>query len=210
MADTVALTAMVVMAVTPIATEEPLRQVGIQSRDQLASLLAATAGGNHEAFAKLHRLTRVRLLRIAHRITGDRAVAEEVLQEVFLSIWQKAHLYSEASGAPIAWMTFLVRNRAIDRLRVIERRRGLAPGADSDMDRFQSRIAGKTETQILVEQSVLRCLQNLQEKYRAFILLAFYEEMTHRELSRATNTPLGTVKSNLRRGLAKLKLCLEQ
>lgn len=178
--------------------------------DELASLIAATADGDRGAFAELYRLTSARLLGTICRMTGDRHLAEEILQEAFLTIWQKAGHYSPALGAPIAWMTTLVRHKAIDRLRLVGGSREIAFGADADFEQLLGGTSPANETQIVLEQSIMHCLQKLKEKQQRLILLAFYNGLTHEELSTETRTPLGTVKSDVRRGLLDMKVCLEQ
>lgn len=178
--------------------------------DDLVSLLTETANGNRKAFADLYARTCGRLLAIAHKMTGERALAEEVLQEAFLTIWQKAGLYSPNLGAPMAWMTTLVRHKAIDRLRLVGGSREIAIGTDIELDEMASSIPRRGEGQLVEAQSILRCLEKLKDKQQKFIVLAFYKGLTHQELSLETDTPLGTVKSDLRRGLSDLKVCLEQ
>ncbi|MDA7946269.1 MAG: sigma-70 family RNA polymerase sigma factor [Hyphomicrobiaceae bacterium] len=177
-------------------------------RHQLVALLTAKANGNRGAFAKLHHIMHARLLAVSRKIICEQAVAEEVLQEVFLTIWQKAHLYSETSGSPIAWMNSLARNKAIDYLRRHRRRYEVErKGHIEDLSGSNSDMA---EARIVDKQSILRCLQELRYEHRWLILLAYYKGLTNPELSRVTNMPLGTVKSRLRRALAQLEACLER
>lgn len=183
---------------------------GSQSEpDPVAPLLAATANGDRAAFADLYRQTSHRLLGIACRMLGDRELAEEVLQEAFLTIWQKAELYKPDAGHGMAWLTTLVRHRAIDRLRLVGGTREVAVGASAELEPYS---AGQTTTEnsIVVSQSIERCMEGLKSKQRTMIALAFYYGLTHEELSQRTDTPLGTVKSDLRRGLADLRSCLER
>ncbi|MCG8545096.1 MAG: sigma-70 family RNA polymerase sigma factor [Alphaproteobacteria bacterium] len=177
--------------------------------EALEPLLAAAADGDRDAFAKLYRLTSARLFAIACKLTGDKKLAEEALQEAFLAIWQNARLYDAGSGAAIAWMTTIVRHKVIDRLRLAGTTREIAVGADAELEPLFSAKAGM-ESKIVLEQSIQRCLDGLTENQRELVLLAFYYGLTHDELSRKTSAPLGTVKSNVRRGLASLKACLER
>jgi len=177
--------------------------------DPIAPLLAATAAGDRSAFAELYRLTSHRLLGIACRMLGERELAEEVLQEAFLTIWQKAKLYKPDSGHGMAWLTTLVRHRAIDRLRLVGGSREVAVGTSAELEPYSTTQA-TNEASIIDSQSIERCMEGLKSKQRTMIALAFYYGLTHEELSRRTDTPLGTVKSDLRRGLADLRSCLEQ
>lgn len=177
--------------------------------DPIAPLLAATAKGDRTAFAELYRQTSHRLLGIACRMLGERSLAEEVLQEAFLTIWQKANLYKPDAGHGMAWLTTLVRHRAIDRLRLVGGSREIAVGASADLEPYSATQA-TAETAIVVSQSIERCMEGLKSKQRTMIALAFYYGLTHEELSQRTDTPLGTVKSDMRRGLADLRSCLER
>lgn len=176
--------------------------------DPIAPLLTATAKGDRTAFAELYRTTSRRLLGIIVRMTGDKELAEEVLQEAFLAIWQKAGLYQSDSGHGMAWLTTLVRHRAIDRLRLVGGTREFAVGADADLEPF-SATTGSVENSIVDAQSIARCMEALKEKQRHVIALAYYYGLTHEELAQQTGSPLGTVKSDMRRGLADLRSCLE-
>lgn len=184
------------------ATERP-------AADPFVALLASVAEGDQAAFTSLYAATSDQLLGIAVKMLGHRELAEEVLQEAFLAIWQKAGSYQPALGAPMAWLTTIVRHRAIDRLRLMGRSPEIAAGGDTDLDALLSDPEGRPESTILLRKSILDCLQHLNQKRRHAILLAFYYGYTHEELSSRTGTPLGTVKSDLRRGLADLRGCLD-
>ena len=177
--------------------------------DRLAALLAAVAGGERTAFAELYQLTSGRLLAIAIRITGERDAAEEVLQEAFLAVWQKAHRYRPDLGSALGWLTTILRHRAIDRVRSIRASRESAVGGDADLDAFSPAASGPSEDRMAAGHSVLRCLERLDAGRRTLILLAFYQGFTHVELSARLALPLGTVKSDIRRGLKDLRTCLD-
>lgn len=198
------------IGVAIVASRSRAAGEGQTETEPLATLLAATAKGDRAAFAELYRLTSSKLLGIACKMTGDRELAEEIVQEAFLTVWQKAALYRDDLGMPLAWLTTIVRHRTIDRLRLTGGSREIPVGADAELELLLSGKGGKLESEIVIEQSILRCLEGLKEKQQKFILLAFYHGLTHEELSARTDTPLGTVKSDMRRGLANLKTCLEQ
>ncbi len=181
-----------------------------QSEDPQVALLAGVARGDREAFTALYRATSDRLLGIAVRMLGHRDVAEEVLPESFLAVWQKAGSYQPALGAPMAWMTTIVRHRAIDRLRLIGGASEMAAGGDAELETLLTGAGGASDSQIVIRKSILDCLDRLKEKQRQLILLAFYYGYTHEELSTRSGAPLGTVKSDVRRGLADMRGCLDQ
>jgi RNA polymerase sigma-70 factor (ECF subfamily) len=174
--------------------------------DPLGIALAAVAAGDRSAMAELYRLTAPRLLGVAMRILGRQDAAEDVLHEAYLSVWQRAGQYAADRGQPLAWLAMIVRNRAVDRLRQ-EARRGeedlASEGAVPDvlvMDDVSFRGAG---------MDIARCMGALPGEHRRAILLAAQYGLSHDQIARRLERPLGTVKSWIRRGLADLRECLE-
>ncbi len=183
---------------------------GITEFDDMGDLLLATGRGEQPAFAHLYNLSSPILFAIALRTLRRRELAEEVLQESYLSIWKKAGQYHPARGRALAWMITIVRNRAIDRLRAEGRLGDRLEGLEDDS--VSSRAANVVEPSIPghLAQTVRGCIEQLQNNYRKSILLAYYYGLTHEELAARLETPLGTVKSWVRRGLHQLKGCVEQ
>ncbi|MBI3452588.1 MAG: sigma-70 family RNA polymerase sigma factor [Rhodospirillales bacterium] len=178
--------------------------------DRLTDLIAAAASGDRRAFADLYRATGAKLFGLALRILRRRDWAEEVLQEAFVNIWRHAGAYRPERGAPFAWLATIVRNRALDRLR---RERPVvplddAPGRESWAD------PGKNPLDLALASAEARrlkaCLDELDGPQRESIVLAYYEGRTHEELAARFAAPLGTVKSWIRRGLIRIKGCLER
>jgi RNA polymerase sigma-70 factor (ECF subfamily) len=176
--------------------------------DRLASLLAASALGDRAAFAELYRATSAKLFAVSLRIVRERQLAEEVLQESFVAIWNHAHVYARAKSAPTTWMAAIVRNRSLDLLR-----RGAREAEDVD-EALASRLADETASPARdaarrAESHAIRdCLGELDADQRQTIALAFFHGLTHAELARHLRRPLGTVKTHVRRGLARLRECL--
>jgi RNA polymerase sigma-70 factor (ECF subfamily) len=177
--------------------------------DPLAALLAATARRDRAAFERLYELTAAKLFGVALRIVRREDWAEDVLQECYVRIWSHAQDYREGLAAPMTWMTSIVRNRCLDWLRrpsveVPDEDGVLAEAAASDnpgpLDALER--SGDAE-------AIARCLKGLEPKQRQAIALAFHEGLTHSELARHLRQPLGTVKTWVRRGLMRLKDCLE-
>jgi RNA polymerase sigma-70 factor (ECF subfamily) len=180
------------------------------SPDQLAELLARCALRDQLAFAELYRLSSAKLFAVAVRITRRRDWAEEVLQEGFVNIWNHAGGYSPSKSAPMTWMTAIVRNRALDLLRrpreveLDEENEALvaslpddAPGPDELLR--QAKDAG----------ALSECLKQLTGEQQKSITLAFFYGLSHGELAQQMQKPLGTVKTWIRRGLDRLRDCLE-
>ncbi len=180
--------------------------------DPLADLLARTALGDRAAFRMLYDTTAPRLFGIAVGLLRRRELAEEILQESFVAIWHRAASYRPGTARPISWLIAIVRNQALDRLRQAGRRpeQGLPDddeGTDDDREAHPDPLA-------LLEQSVdaLRvrtCLDDLRGHPRQCLALAFYRGLSHSEMASHLDAPLGSVKVWLRRGLDRLRRCLE-
>ncbi len=181
-----------------MAEPQPVAEI-----DSLGPLLQATAEGDKEAFARLYQLSSGRLFAIALRVTRSRDIAEDVLQDAFVTIWRKAGQYYPDRGAPMAWMTTIVRSRAIDALR---RRPAEAPEPEVEKAPVDQEAAWINTGSL----EMRGCLDKLPENHRKALLLAYYYGLTHVELAEELNAPLGTVKSWVRRGLLQLKECVDQ
>ena len=180
----------------------------------LADLLARVAIGDQRAFAELYRLTSPHLYAVAVRIVRNGAIAEEILQEAFVSIWHHAGTYDMAKSQPITWLTSVVRNRCLDRLRRRELdTESLTHADDDDARAWEPPAEGPTPIAMLVASADARalrgCIDALDSGPRQAIALAFFHGMSHAELSAHLREPLGTVKSWVRRALATLRRCLD-
>lgn len=178
-------------------------------QDALPGLLAACALRDRAAFAELYRATSAKLYGVALRILRREDWAEEVLQECYVSIWAHAPGYQAALAAPMTWMTSIVRNRCLDWLR-----RPSAETPDEDgaiAERSPSPDPGPLEALERVKgaQALTRCLGVLEAQQRQAIALAFYDGLSHADIARHLRAPLGTVKTWVRRGLLRLKGCLD-
>jgi len=176
---------------------------------RLAELLARTALADRAAFEALYAATRSKLFAVSLRIVRERPLAEEALQDSFVSIWNRAADYAPAKSAPLTWMTAIVRNRSLD----IVRRSREEPDID---DALATNLADEAPPPDLAAQAraahhTLRdCLEELEAEQRQSIALAFFHGLTHSELAQHLRRPLGTVKTHVRRGLIRLRECLER
>ena len=174
---------------------------------RLAELLARTALGDRAAFAQLYRASSAKLFAVSLRIARQRPIAEEALQDSFVNIWNHASDYAQAKSAPMTWMTAIVRNRSLD----IIRRTREEPDID---DELTTKLADTSASPAREAESraearrIERCMGELDADERQSIALAFYHGLTHSELARHLRRPLGTVKTHVRRGLARLRDCL--
>jgi RNA polymerase sigma-70 factor (ECF subfamily) len=180
------------------------------NRSLIAAALGRIPGGDRAALQTVYSLTSAKLFGIAIRILGERSEAEDVLQEVYVTVWRKAATFDAARASPMTWLIAIVRNRAIDRLRAGRQNRRMepidvadevadtAPAADSALEsaRDHARLHG--------------CLDGLEARERNALRGAFFDGNTYDELAERMKVPLGTMKSWIRRAMIKLKSCLEQ
>jgi len=175
--------------------------------DRLVQLIARTALRDQAAFAELYEATKAKLFGVSLRIVRERPLAEEVLQDSFVNVWNHASDYARAKSAPLTWLTAIVRNRSLD----IVRRTREAPDIDETLTAAlpDPRASPPRETEEKVEAHTLhRCLEDLDPEQRQTIALAFFHGLSHSELAAHLHRPLGTVKTHVRRGLLKLRECL--
>jgi RNA polymerase sigma-70 factor (ECF subfamily) len=180
--------------------------------DGLMDLLSRVALGDQRAFADLYRAASPHLYAVAVRIVRNGAVAEEMLQEAFVSVWHHANTYDAAKSRPITWLTSIVRNRCLDWLR----RRDVpmqTVARDDDAEPWDAPSDGPSPVDLLLAAADARalrgCVDALEPGPRQAIALAFFEGLSHSELAAHLRAPLGTVKSWVRRGLATLRRCLD-
>jgi RNA polymerase sigma-70 factor (ECF subfamily) len=167
----------------------------------------ACARGERYALRALYQREARWLLGVAQRIVRDPQQAEDVLQDAFLQLWQHASTFDATLGSARGWIYTIVRHRALKALRDSGREQTMDPQDLSELaDRQQQSTEG--EQRALDSDSLERCLQRLDEARRACVVHAFVDGLTHEQIARRLNTPLGTVKSWIRRSLASLKECL--
>lgn len=173
----------------------------------LGKLLSQTAAGDQLAFSRLYRETSAHLNALLVRILKRHDWADEALQDVYLKIWQKADQYAPDKGAPMTWLYSVARYRALDLLRMRrpevsdEEVTAEAAAEDPGPD-----LMAQTEDEL---GRLQRCMDGLGDEQRRSVLLAYYEGFTHSELAQRLESPVGTVKSWVRRGLQRLRDCLE-
>jgi RNA polymerase sigma factor (sigma-70 family) len=180
-----------------------------QGRQHLVDRLRAVANGDRTALRDVYRLTSAKLFGVCLRILPDREEAEDVLQEVYLTVWNRADRFDPARASPVTWLATIARNRAIDRLRAMAPRRDDHPveAADAVEDAAPGPLAALESGE--EARRLARCLETLEERARGAIVAAFYGGRTYEDLARGAGVPLGTMKSTIRRALIRLKGCLE-
>jgi RNA polymerase sigma-70 factor (ECF subfamily) len=178
--------------------------------DILEELLLSAGAGDRQAFARLYQLTAGRLLAVVLRLVGNKTVAEEILQEAYLTIWRKGGQFTPERGAPLSWMMTIARNKTIDRLRADGPAARVIENFDDSTAAQVKQIAERCDLPQHLSGTVRQCVEGLQTNYRKAILLAYYYGLSHDELADALQSPLGTVKSWVRRGLLQLRECVDQ
>jgi RNA polymerase sigma-70 factor (ECF subfamily) len=184
------------------------REIPESSED--VELLARVSCGDTEAFAQIYDRHSPLLFALATRILHDEHEAEDVLQEAFTNLWERAAQYVPAAGKPLTWMIGLTRNKAIDRLRQRQRKAKVVVEA-----------AGSTEILLAVPAedratlggdeaaAVRRALDTLSAAQRRAIELAFFNGLTHLEIAAQLGEPAGTIKARIRRGMLLMRDILE-
>lgn len=172
--------------------------------------LRAVAAGDRAALRILFDSTSAKLMGVCLRILKDREEAEDVLQEIFVTVWHRAESFDPARASAITWLATMARNRAIDRLRSRRSRGEAAPVeeaaqlADEGPDGFAAAAAKEERGRLQL------CMGELEGRSRSMIRAAFFEGLTYSDLSERAGVPLGTMKSWIRRGLQQLRRCLER
>lgn len=182
-------------------------------RDELTLWLQATAAGDQHAFQKLYNATSPQLYALLLRILKKPDRAEDALQDAYVKIWQKAGTYAPDRGAPSTWLLAIARYRALDTLRRQRPEVGMPEEANLAATILEDHVApGPSEANENLQSldAVHTCLTTLSPEQRKSVLLAYYEGLTHPELARRLNAPIGTVKSWIRRGLSRLRQCLAE
>lgn len=177
------------------------------SSAQVSDLIQRVARSDRSAFTQLYRATAPKLLGTILRILQHRSSAEEVLQDVYIRIWQKADQFDPARASPITWLVTIARNRAIDRVR------SRLPGAREGDDELSLLATSEPDGPSSLEarqtlDHLNRCLEQLERDQQNMVRLAYLNGWSREELSAHFEKPVNTVKTWLRRALKQLKGCL--
>jgi RNA polymerase sigma-70 factor (ECF subfamily) len=203
---------------------------GMPAPDDDVALVRSVATGSQDALAALYDRHAGAVYAVASRLTNDRQLAEEVVQETFLAVWNRAELFDPASGSLAAWLHTIARNRTVDRLRANGRRPRLVPvsttrpGDEAEavalerLAMFGTVIGGARaqagpEAQLMsaeLRRQLGDALEEMPEQERMVILMAYREELTQSEIAERLGWPLGTVKTRTRRALHRLREILAE
>jgi RNA polymerase sigma-70 factor (ECF subfamily) len=199
----------------------------IRALPEDVQLVRELVQGSEQALAALYDRYGEAIFAAAHRLTADRGIAEEVVQETFLTLWNRAELFDPTAGSLAAWLHAIGRNRAVDRLRAAGRRPHLvgviSPSADESDSQALERVmasgtvvAGASQPPGPEEaadaaglrEALREAVRQMPEQERTVILLAYQEELSQSEIADRLDWPLGTVKTRTRRALLRLREAL--
>lgn len=177
-------------------------------RAELTGLISRVATGDRKALASVYDRTSAKLFGVCLTITQDRDAAEDILQEVYLKVWNRAGRFDPERSSPITWLCAIARNAAIDWVRKHGRT------APIKLDTAEAAIASADDSMIAMTASegramIFDCLEALPSNQQQAIRSAYFNGLSHSELAGAMQVPLGTMKSWIRRGLLQLRGCLQ-
>lgn len=177
-------------------------------RDELSLLLRRVAKGDRRALALVYERTSAKLFGVCLRITRDHGGAEDVLQQVYVKIWNSAEQFDQRQASPITWLCAIARNTAIDWLRKYG---APSPPMPFLADTLAENLEGSMDSLAEYENRamIFDCLEALPPHQQNAIRLAFFDGLSHSDLARSMQVPLGTTKSWIRRGLLQLRGCLQ-
>ncbi|CAM4357333.1 sigma-70 family RNA polymerase sigma factor [Comamonas aquatilis] len=175
--------------------------------------LQACARGDSEALRRIYERESRYLLGVALRIVRDRATAEDVLHDAFVTIWSRASSFDAGRGAGRGWIYSLVRHAALNRVRDGARETVLEEPAAAHQDAQSALAAWQDSGDELARHAALgrlgHCLDGLEPARRACLLHAYVDGCTHSEIAARVQAPLGTVKAWIQRGLRALRECMQ-
>lgn len=182
-----------------------------EARGALITALAAVARRDRDALRQVYDLTSAKLFGICLRICGDRGSAEDVLQAVYMKVWDRADRFDPARSSPITWLCTIARNGAIDWRRSASGKAALAPSLPASAAMEVADTAPRAD--ILLEtaedgERLHHCLDELEARSHAAVRAAFFDGLTYAELAERNEVPLGTMKSLIRRAMLRLKDCM--
>lgn len=187
------------------ALSDPERQLD-------AELIGRIAAGDEASFARLYDRFAPGLFSLVQKIMHDEKEAEDVMQDGFAHVWRRAATYDPARSSAFTWAVMIFRNKAIDRLRIRQRRDRTSEAAANETAVFpQSDDASAVAAELRERHSLIRtALSQIPEEQKEAVELAFFGGLTHEQIAGQLATPLGTIKARIRRGLLRLRECLKE
>ncbi len=188
---------------------------GNSDNDEISDemLIRAIAGGAVWAMEPLYERYNRILYSLIYRMVSDHQITEDLIQDVFVSVWKRATSYSSQSGAVRSWLVSIAHHRAIDYLRVVQRRSVLKEATFEEVERDERTAQPDAEegALLLIQSDIVReAMSEIPAEQRLVIDLAYFQAWTHSEIAVGCKIPLGTVKARMRLGIKHLKRILEQ
>ena len=172
------------------------------------NLLTLIAHGDKDALECFYERYGTQVFSLARFMLRDEAIAEEITQDVFLALWQKASTFNPQRGSPKGWLMSIAHHRVIDHVRSSKRAKASIDRVAQDFSNLQSLYHVHTEEDAyrnLDRQEVMKALQTIPEAQRTVILLSYFEGYSQSEIATLLDQPLGTVKTRIRLGMQKLR-----
>ena len=180
---------------------------GMAAPMDIVALMERVASGDRAAFADLYNATSGKLMGTAMRILRRREVAEEVVQEAYVKVWERAADFDARKASPITWMAAIVRNRALDEVR---RKAPISiedvPGDVDPVAETEHPLAQRERSELL--RRLLACLDQLEPEKRQMVMLAYHRGASREQLATRYTAPVPTIKTWLYRSLAQLRQCM--
>jgi RNA polymerase sigma-70 factor (ECF subfamily) len=183
---------------------------GQPTEESQAELVKRMASGDAQALSEFYDQAAGALFSLAARVLGDPTEAEEVIQDVFVQIWEKAAVFDSTLGSAIHWGLSITRHRSIDRLRARQRRMRLLDELTNTNAASDDPEVGPRRLEVDEAAMVRSALDGLPSEQKQALLMAFFESKTHIEIAEALGEPLGTIKARIRRGMLKLRDTLQE
>ncbi len=182
-------------------------------RAELQAQLARVALGDRAAFERVYQMTSSHLFGVALRILNRQDAAEDVLQDAFVNVWHHAGSYQATAGQPMTWLISIVRNKALDMLRSAAARHETEMPLNEEGEELDVQDERPNPLGLLMQAAdalaIRACLEALDAAHRQSLALAYYHGLSHSEVAAQMSAPLGSVKAWVRRGLERLKKCVD-
>ncbi|MBL9154481.1 MAG: sigma-70 family RNA polymerase sigma factor [Verrucomicrobiales bacterium] len=178
------------------------------SREEDHQLMQRIASGDHDAFDAFCDRYSPLIFSTAYKVLNHAQDAEDVAHDVLLSVWQKADSYEPTKGTLVTWICTTTRNRSIDRVRSVQRRSAMHDRYESrqEIELPEAQASGRDEVFLSDARQILEsAVVELSPEQREVIEMAYFEGLTQRQIADRLNSPLGTVKARIRRGLQRLQ-----
>lgn len=172
------------------------------------NLLSLIAHGDKDALECFYERFSTKVFSLARYMLKDEAIAEEITQDVFLAVWQKASTFKANRGSPKGWLMSIAHHRVIDHVRSAKRARASMDRMAQEMASMEKLYQVRTEDEAfrsIERQEIAKALESIPEAQRTVILMSYFQGYSQSEIAEILDQPLGTVKTRIRLGMQKLR-----